>query len=75
MTWLRRLARCDRAIGGSPELIVQALLWAAAILSTSWILRGHEDAVTVMLMLTGFASAAVVSGTKTRRCGGAASEP
>lgn len=50
----------------------QALLWAVALLSTSWVLRGTCEADTVFVILTGLAGGSVAVGSSGGRRGRAA---
>lgn len=55
-TFIQKLIACET----NNIAIAHAILWAAVILATSWLTRGTDNAETVLIIMIGAASSAIL---------------
>ena len=60
---MQKIYGCEAEKNGI-QTIVQALIWAVAILVASWLMQGHENADAIVLMLVGLATVSLITPSR-----------
>ena len=63
---MQKIYGCEAENNGT-QTIVNALIWAVAILMASWLMQGHENADAIVLMLVGLSTVSLIAPSRKQK--------